>query len=72
MKVSLKDILAVLDNPVLDGDRNVLVSGVSYDSRKIQPGGLFVAITGEASDGHKFISKAIEAGAAAVLAERLP
>jgi UDP-N-acetylmuramoyl-L-alanyl-D-glutamate--2,6-diaminopimelate ligase len=72
VKVSLKDILAVLDNPVMQGDENVLVSGVTYDSRKVTPGGLFAAITGEASDGHKFIPKAIEAGAAAVLAERQP
>ena len=48
------------------------VSGVSYDSRKTEPGDLFVAVTGFAVDGHNFIPKAAEKGAAVVLCEREP
>lgn len=72
MNVSLAEILAVLENPMLAGDSDVLVSGVTHDSRLIQPGWLFVAISGETSDGHRFVSRAREAGAAAVVAEKPP
>ena len=44
-------------------------SGVSIDSRTTGPGELFVAIKGEANDGHQFISKAIKAGAAGIMAQ---
>lgn len=46
------------------------ITGVSYDSRKTRPGDLFVAISGYATDGHRFISMALERGAVCVLCER--
>ena len=46
------------------------VSGVETDSRDVRPGDLFVALKGEAMDGHRFIEKAFAAGAAAVLVDR--
>ncbi len=45
-------------------------TGVSYDTRELQPGQLFVAIAGEKRDGHDFAHTAMEAGAAAVLGQR--
>lgn len=48
------------------------VSAVSTDSRKIIPGCLFIPLSGERFDGHKFIDMALEAGAAGVLCARLP
>src|SRR5690606_18045434 len=45
-------------------------TGVNFDSREIQPGDLFVALRGEARDGHDFAAMAFERGAAAVLGER--
>ena len=42
------------------------------DSRQVQPGDMFVAYRGENVDGHRFIAKALEAGAACCLAEYLP
>jgi UDP-N-acetylmuramoyl-tripeptide--D-alanyl-D-alanine ligase len=45
------------------------VSGVEMDSRDVRSGDLFVALKGEAMDGHKFVAKAVAAGAAAVLVE---
>ena len=48
------------------------ISGVSYDSRKTKPGDLFVAMEGYETDGHKFISMAVEKGAACVLCQRKP
>ncbi len=43
------------------------ITGVSIDSRKVRPGDLFVAVKGTLTDGHEYINKAIEKGAAAVL-----
>ena len=60
------DILGCTANPELE------ITGVSYDSRKTQPGDLFVAIKGFESDGHRFIPKALANGAAAVLCEDAP
>ncbi len=48
------------------------ISGVSADSRQVQPGGLFVAVPGFAADGHKFIPAAVKNGAAAVICEKKP
>lgn len=49
------------------GNMEITVSGLQYDSRKIEPGYLFFAIRGEALDGEKFISSAIANGAAAIV-----
>src|SRR5277367_7203763 len=48
---------------------NPNISGLEYDSRRIKSGDVFVAIRGEASDGNKFIDKAIAAGAVAVVSD---
>ena len=54
------------------GDTGVEITGVNIDSRRIEAGHLFVAIPGTQTDGHKYIPKAIELGAAAILCEQLP
>ena len=54
------------------GDNTVEITGVNIDSRRIQPGHLFVAIKGTQVDGHSFIQKAIDLGAAAILCEDMP
>ncbi|MEM9181328.1 MAG: UDP-N-acetylmuramoyl-L-alanyl-D-glutamate--2,6-diaminopimelate ligase [Pseudomonadota bacterium] len=48
------------------------VTGITADSRKVQPGFVFAAMQGVVTDGRKFISQAVEAGALAVLGEDLP
>ncbi|MFZ0201921.1 MAG: UDP-N-acetylmuramoyl-L-alanyl-D-glutamate--2,6-diaminopimelate ligase [Candidatus Sulfotelmatobacter sp.] len=45
------------------------VSGVEYDSRRVKPGAVFVAMRGESSDGNRFIDQAIHAGAVAVVTD---
>ena len=49
---------------------DVVVSGTQHDSRDVRPGDLFIAIAGEHFDGHSFVGKAREAGAAAALVSR--
>lgn len=70
--MKLGELLRNLD--VLDASAamDMEITGVSYDSRKTQPGDLFVAIRGFESDGHKFIPAAMARGAAAVLCEEAP
>ncbi len=48
---------------------NIEISGLSSDSRKTKAGDLFAALTGTLSDGRAFVDKAVQAGAAAILAE---
>jgi UDP-N-acetylmuramoyl-tripeptide--D-alanyl-D-alanine ligase len=43
------------------------VSGVTFDSREVGPGDLFIALTGEITDGHKFLDQAFERGAAGAI-----
>jgi UDP-N-acetylmuramoyl-L-alanyl-D-glutamate--2,6-diaminopimelate ligase len=47
-----------------------LISGIAIDSRKVEPGDLFVAMQGGSVDGHDFIGTALERGAAAVVGEK--
>ncbi len=54
------------------GDIDVEITGVNIDSRRIEGHHLFVAIPGTQTDGHQYIPKAIELGAAAILCEHLP
>ncbi|MBL7862379.1 MAG: UDP-N-acetylmuramoyl-L-alanyl-D-glutamate--2,6-diaminopimelate ligase [Cyclobacteriaceae bacterium] len=68
----LKDILYKVHITSTSGSMNVEVKGVCFDSRKAQPGSLFIAVKGTQSDGHAFIDKAISGGAIAVVAEKLP
>ena len=54
------------------GSDDVDITGINIDSRKIASGHLFVAMKGTQVDGHRFIGKAIEQGASAILCEDLP
>lgn len=70
--MKLRDLLNEITVLDATADLDEEITGVSYDSRKTRPGDLFVAVTGYDVDGHTFIPKAWEAGAAAVVCERVP
>lgn len=61
--MKLKDLFPLAE----DGDTEI--TGMTADSRKVQPGFLFAALQGTASDGRKFVPQAVEAGAAAILSD---
>jgi UDP-N-acetylmuramoyl-L-alanyl-D-glutamate--2,6-diaminopimelate ligase len=68
----LSDILTGLPFTELQGAADVEISAVVFDSRKVMPGSLFVAVKGTQVDGHDYIEKAIKDGAVAVICEELP
>ena len=70
--MKLSQLLLGLEVLELHADSELEISGICHDSRKAQPGDLFVAISGFAADGHRFIPMAQEKGAAVVLCERAP
>ncbi|WP_053991009.1 UDP-N-acetylmuramoyl-L-alanyl-D-glutamate--2,6-diaminopimelate ligase [Mangrovimonas sp. TPBH4] len=70
--IELKDILYKVTLNAVVGSTSVKVGSVHFDSRKVKSNDVFVAIKGTVVDGHDFIEKAIEDGAAAIVCEVLP
>ena len=70
--MKLSELLKNIKPTAIVGDCETEITGVEIDSRKVETGCLFVAMKGTQVDGHRFIPKAIEQGAAAVLCEDLP
>lgn len=65
--MKLTDLLAYTEVLAASGDLSQNVSTVTYDSRQVREGSLFVAIEGYKIDGHKYIQTAINGGAIAVI-----
>ena len=70
--MKLSELLKNIKPTATIGNTNVEITGVKIDSRQVKPGHLFVAMKGTQVDGHRFIGKAIELGAKAVMCEDLP
>lgn len=70
--MTIRELITGIKTIAVVGDQNTQVTDIQLDSRKVSAGCLFVAMRGTTVDGHQFISKAIELGAAAVLCEVLP
>jgi UDP-N-acetylmuramoyl-L-alanyl-D-glutamate--2,6-diaminopimelate ligase len=68
----LRDILYKAGLVEVQGSTNVAITSVNFDSRKVEKDSLFVAVRGTQADGHAFIEKAINSGAAAIVCEELP
>jgi UDP-N-acetylmuramyl-tripeptide synthetase len=68
--MKLHELARGVPGATLEGDGDVEVTGIAYDSRRVKPGDLFVAVEGIQVDGHVFVADAIKRGAAAVAIER--
>ncbi|MFZ0283441.1 MAG: UDP-N-acetylmuramoyl-L-alanyl-D-glutamate--2,6-diaminopimelate ligase, partial [Bacteroidales bacterium] len=55
-----------------EGEDDPVITNIEFDSRRVTPGTLFVAVKGTKSDGHDYINSAITSGASAVICESLP
>jgi UDP-N-acetylmuramoyl-L-alanyl-D-glutamate--2,6-diaminopimelate ligase len=69
MKMKLGELLEGLEHQERVGDLDTAVEGMVYDSRKVRPGDLFVALKGHHQDGHRYLRDAARRGAAALVAE---
>lgn len=68
----LKNLLNEVVTLNVDGSLEKEVNGLAFDSRKVEQGFVFFAITGTHTDGHQFIQKAIDLGACAVVCQQVP
>ncbi len=68
--MQLRQLIQHLPGATVEGSLDRDVAGITYDSRRVTPGMVFVAIPGQHVDGHEFIGTAVERGASAVICER--
>lgn len=70
-EVALARVISSLDVVAVHGEPEVVVTGIAYDSRHVRVGDLFCCAPGATADGHDFAEVAVEAGAVALLVERV-
>jgi len=68
--MQLTDLIQRLSAKSILGSVDREITGVRYDSRRVAPGNLFVAVRGASFDGHSFIEQAVDKGAVAVVGEQ--
>ena len=66
-EVTLEEIVAPLGGELVMGPGDLIIGGLSTDSREIKTGDLFIALKGEKYDGHAFIKQAVDKGAAGIV-----
>ncbi len=62
--IKVSDILKATGGELIQGNSELLINGISTDTRTIKRGEIFFALEGENYDGHKFVEQAIHNGAA--------
>ena len=67
--MKLETLLSNIAAIKVDGPLDREINAIAYDSRRVKPGSLFVALRGEKTDGSQFVEQAIAAGAEAVVSE---
>lgn len=70
--MQLLKLISSLKPKQLVGPKNPEISALTFDSRKVTPGAMFVAVRGTAVDGHSFIPLLEHSGVAAIVCEKLP
>jgi len=68
--MKLRQLLQSLSTLEVEGSLDREITGLAYDSRRVTPGTVFVALKGQNTDGHMYINDAIDRGAAAIICER--
>src|SRR3954452_8969484 len=68
--MKLATLLREVETEFINGSAEIDIQSIAYDSRKVEPGALFVALPGEKADGAQFISQAVAKGPIAVVAEK--
>ena len=70
--MKLSQLLQDVEVLSLNADPNMEITGMAFDSRKVQPGELFMAVSGFATDGNRFIPSAMDKGAGVVVTAKAP
>ena len=70
--MKIKDILTNCNLHEIEGDKDIDILGIAFDSRMVAQGTMFFAVKGTQVDGHDYIVNAIESGAIAVVCEKMP
>ena len=70
--MKLRDLLAGVPHTGDGPDLEMEINSISYDTRTLLPGALFIALSGDKTDGHRYIRAALEKGASAVLCQNAP
>ena len=68
--MKLFELLQGIDDYSITGDKDIEITNIAYDSRKVREGSLFICIKGFVSDGHDYAMQAINAKASAIIAEK--
>ncbi len=69
--MTIKELMVSIRVKEIRGDENQVVGSIHADSRKVEPGSVFVAVKGRTTDGHKFIDNAVDRGAICVIVEEI-
>ena len=69
---TLADLVQKITITSFKGKMNIPILAISFDSRKIEPGSLFVALRGTVTDGHHFLWDATRRGVSAIVCEEMP
>ena len=67
-----QDLTAEITAVGATGSSDAPITGIEYDSRRVRPGSVFVAMKGGSADGNKFVDKAIAAGALGIITDSAP
>lgn len=67
----LRKLLSGITHNIICGVGDIEITSIAYDSRKVEPGALFICLKGWQTDGHSYVKDAIKAGAVAVILEQL-
>lgn len=70
--MKLSKLIEELEEKTVEGNDDIEVSGISTDSRKVQPGHIFIAISGNVEDGHQYMEDALCRGAVTLVGESPP
>jgi len=69
---ALANLLLNVNVKHIKGAADILISGITSDSREVKAGSMFFAVKGTRADGHNFIAQVIENGAVAIVCETVP
>lgn len=70
--MKLRELIDKVDTVLVAADLDTEVNSVCFDTRKLEAGGLFVAVKGYETDGHRYIAEAVDIGAVCLVCEEKP